>query len=262
MNFDSKAERAAGDVWVIALTGEVDLYTAPEFKQQLLDVIARGATHVIVDLTDTTFIDSTTLGVLVGGVKRLRPNDGQLSIVCSDRNITKIFEITGLNRSSRSTPTARKRSRAASPRRSVPRPWCGSSSSSCRRDAGCGVRWRRDGARTPTARTADALRLGRRGQAELRLLPRSSTPGTAGTTGPNLDQALGYSCAQGFEESTIYSAVLGQIDLAAGAMPADLVTGQDAVDVAAYVASVAGKDIPGCDPSGDQGAATTETASG
>jgi mono/diheme cytochrome c family protein len=86
--------------------------------------------------------------------------------------------------------------------------------------------------------------------------------GTAGTVGPNLDNALGFSCAQGFEESTIYSAVLGQIDLAQGAMPADLVTGQDAVDVAAYVASVAGEDIPGCDPSGDQGAATTETSSG
>jgi mono/diheme cytochrome c family protein len=86
--------------------------------------------------------------------------------------------------------------------------------------------------------------------------------GTAGTVGPNLDNALGFSCSQGFEESTIYSAVLGQIDLAQGAMPADLVTGQDAVDVAAYVASVAGKDIPGCDPSGDQGAATTETSSG
>jgi mono/diheme cytochrome c family protein len=76
--------------------------------------------------------------------------------------------------------------------------------------------------------------------------------GTAGTVGPNLDQAFGYSCAQGFAESTIYSIVLGQIDLAQGAMPPDLVTGQEAVDVAAYVASVAGKDIPGCDPSGDQ----------
>jgi anti-sigma B factor antagonist len=53
---------------------------------------------VIVDFTSTTFIDSTTLGVLVGGVKRLRTNDGQLSLVCSDRNITKIFEITGLDR--------------------------------------------------------------------------------------------------------------------------------------------------------------------
>ena len=53
---------------------------------------------MIVDFSDTTFIDSTTLGVLVGGVKRLRTNDGQLSLVCSDRNITKIFEITGLDR--------------------------------------------------------------------------------------------------------------------------------------------------------------------
>ena len=98
MNFDIKTEQAAGETYVIALTGEIDLYTAPEFKQQLLDVIGQGAKHVVVDLTDTTFIDSTTLGVLVGGVKRLRPNDGQLSLVCSDRNITKIFEITGLDR--------------------------------------------------------------------------------------------------------------------------------------------------------------------
>jgi len=97
MNFDIKTERA-GDAHVIALSGEVDLYTAPEFKQQLLEVIGQGATHVVVDLSDTTFIDSTTLGVLVGGVKRLRPNGGQLSLVCSDRNITKIFEITGLNK--------------------------------------------------------------------------------------------------------------------------------------------------------------------
>ncbi|HSK17013.1 MAG TPA: STAS domain-containing protein [Gaiellaceae bacterium] len=98
MNFDIKTEHLEGDVHVIALTGEIDLYTAPEFKQQLLDVIARGGKQVVVDLSDTTFIDSTTLGVLVGGVKRLRPNGGQLTIVCRDRNITKIFEITGLNR--------------------------------------------------------------------------------------------------------------------------------------------------------------------
>ena len=97
MNFDIKTEQV-DSAYVIALAGEVDLYTAPEFKQQLLDVIAKGGKEVIVDFSDTTFIDSTTLGVLVGGVKRLRTNDGQLSLVCSDRNITKIFEITGLDR--------------------------------------------------------------------------------------------------------------------------------------------------------------------
>ena len=98
MNFDIDTEKIGDDSYVIALSGEVDLYTAPEFKQQLLDVIGKGAKDVIVDFSKTTFIDSTTLGVLVGGVKRLRLNDGQLSLVCSDRNITKIFEIMGLDR--------------------------------------------------------------------------------------------------------------------------------------------------------------------
>jgi anti-sigma B factor antagonist len=98
MNFDIKTEHVADDTYVISLAGEVDLYTAPEFKQQLLEVIGQGGKEVIVDFSDTTFIDSTTLGVLVGGVKRLRTNDGQLALVCSDRNITKIFEITGLDR--------------------------------------------------------------------------------------------------------------------------------------------------------------------
>ena len=98
MNFDIKTEQLGEGSYAISLAGEVDLYTAPEIKQQLLEVISQGGKNVIVDFSDTTFIDSTTLGVLVGGVKRLRSNDGQLSLVCNDRNITKIFEITGLDR--------------------------------------------------------------------------------------------------------------------------------------------------------------------
>jgi anti-sigma B factor antagonist len=98
LNFDITTEQLEGDVYVVSLAGEVDLYTAPEFKTQLLDVIGKGAKTVLVDFTNTTFIDSTTLGVLVGGVKRLRTADGELALVCSDRNITKIFEITGLDR--------------------------------------------------------------------------------------------------------------------------------------------------------------------
>ena len=105
MNFDIKTEKVGDHGYVISLAGEVDLYTAPEFKQQLLHVISEGAQNVIVDFSDTTFIDSTTLGVLVGGVKRLRSADGQLALVCSDRNITKIFEITGLDRVFTISPT-------------------------------------------------------------------------------------------------------------------------------------------------------------
>jgi anti-sigma B factor antagonist len=98
VDFSIDTEQVGENRHVIALTGEVDLYTAPELKSQMLELIANGASEVVVDFTDATFIDSTTLGVLVSGVKRLRENGGTLSIVCSDRNITKIFEITGLDR--------------------------------------------------------------------------------------------------------------------------------------------------------------------
>ena len=121
MNFEVKTDKVDDSTYVISLAGEVDLYTAPEFKQQLLDVIGEGGKDVVVDFSDTTFIDSTTLGVLVGGVKRLRGQEGRLSLVCSDRNITKIFEITGSTASSRSTPPATRRSR----RRAHPLRRCG-----------------------------------------------------------------------------------------------------------------------------------------
>lgn len=70
--------------------------------------------------------------------------------------------------------------------------------------------------------------------------------GSTGTIGPNLDDAFRASRAEGFSQSTIENVVLDQIRLGSGAvtggtpMPANLVHGQDAQDVAAYVASVAG----------------------
>ena len=98
MNFDIRTEQLSDEGYVISLAGEVDLYAAPEFKQQLLEVIGQGGKDVVVDFSDATFIDSTALGVLVGGVKRLRWNDGRLSLVCNDRTITAIFELTSLDR--------------------------------------------------------------------------------------------------------------------------------------------------------------------
>jgi anti-sigma B factor antagonist len=98
VNFHIEDEAIDDSTHVIELGGEVDLYTAPEFKERMVELIESGKKQIVVDLSKATFIDSTTLGVLVGGVKRLRTNDGQLSLVCSDRNITKIFEITGLDR--------------------------------------------------------------------------------------------------------------------------------------------------------------------
>jgi len=98
VNFQISDQSIDAETHLIELGGEVDLYTAPEFKERMVQVIEEGKTRVVVDLSKATFIDSTTLGVLVGGVKRLRPSGGSLAIVCSDQNIQKIFEITGLDR--------------------------------------------------------------------------------------------------------------------------------------------------------------------
>ena len=98
MNFQIQDQEVDQETHIIELGGEVDLYTAPEFKERLVQVIEDGKKRLVVDLSKATFIDSTTLGVLVGGVKRLRPTGGSLSLVCTDQNISKIFEITGLDR--------------------------------------------------------------------------------------------------------------------------------------------------------------------
>lgn len=82
---------------VVGVRGEIDLFTAPELKQKLTDAIEDGKTRLVVDLTETTFLDSTALGVLIGAVKRLRSREGALVIVNVDPNIAKTFEITGLD---------------------------------------------------------------------------------------------------------------------------------------------------------------------
>jgi anti-sigma B factor antagonist len=85
------------DRHVVAVRGEIDLFTAPELKQKLTDAIEAGKSRIVVDLSDTSFLDSTALGVLIGAVKRLRSREGALVIVNVDQNIAKTFEITGLD---------------------------------------------------------------------------------------------------------------------------------------------------------------------
>jgi anti-sigma B factor antagonist len=94
-----------GERHVLEVRGEIDLFTAPELKQVLAESIEAGRIRIIVDLTDTTFLDSTALGVLIGAVKRLRSRDGALAIVNIDDNIAKTFEITGLDQIFTIVPT-------------------------------------------------------------------------------------------------------------------------------------------------------------
>lgn len=92
-----KTRQIGSATYRIALTGEFDMYTAPEFRHDLHAWIEHGASEVIVDLSATTFIDSTFLGVLLGGMRRLHEREGEISVICPD-SIRKIFEITGLDR--------------------------------------------------------------------------------------------------------------------------------------------------------------------
>jgi anti-sigma B factor antagonist len=82
---------------VIAVRGDVDRYSAPERRQRLDDLIGDGKTRVLVDLCETSFIDSTTLGVIVGAIKRLRIHEGTLALACDDPSILRVFGITGLD---------------------------------------------------------------------------------------------------------------------------------------------------------------------
>ena len=219
MNFEIKTEELGDDAYVISLAGEVDLYTAPEFKQQLLDVISQGGKNVIVDFSNTTFIDSTTLGVLVGSVKRLRTNDGQLSLVCSDRNITKIFEITGLDRVFTIYRTRDEAVRAD--QHCVARPRCLSFGAGALLLVPAGrLRHRRarGGASGRTARSS-SRRSARLPRAEGRRRARAAI-------GPSLDAAFAAPREEGFDESTIPrgrarpDALPGPADAAArGALP-------------------------------------------
>ena len=95
--FRAELARPTGDIAVVALSGEVDLYTAPEFHETLLRGVADGARRIVVDLSAVTFLDSTALGVLVGGAQRL-PDDGALLIVCGDDRLRRTLEIVGLDR--------------------------------------------------------------------------------------------------------------------------------------------------------------------
>jgi len=96
---DLRLDVTERDGWaVLAVGGEVDVATAPRLREQLIGLVNQGSHRIVVDLTAVDFLDSTGLGVLVGALKRVRTHDGDLSLVCDEPRILKVFEITGLTK--------------------------------------------------------------------------------------------------------------------------------------------------------------------
>jgi anti-sigma B factor antagonist len=86
-----------GDVCVVTIAGEVDIYTSPKLKETLESASADGCRLIVVDLGGVGFIDSSGLGVLVGALRRAREKDGDFRLVSGDEAVARIFRITGLD---------------------------------------------------------------------------------------------------------------------------------------------------------------------
>jgi anti-sigma B factor antagonist len=98
MNLKVETRQLENGVAIVGLTGEVDVYTSPRLKQEIVDLLNQGYTKIIVDTTKVEYLDSTGLGVLIGGLKRARERDGDLRLICDSPRILRIFEITGLTK--------------------------------------------------------------------------------------------------------------------------------------------------------------------
>ena len=88
--------READGKTIVAVGGEIDVYTAPKLRDKISELVATGAYDIVVDMHEVEFLDSTGLGVLVGGLKKVRAHDGSLRLVCNQDRLLKIFRITGL----------------------------------------------------------------------------------------------------------------------------------------------------------------------
>jgi anti-sigma B factor antagonist len=75
----------AGGVTRVSLAGEVDLTVTPRVELALHDVMGKGNTRLVVDLTDATFIDSTLLGLLIETFRRLQRRRGRLVVLCPNQ---------------------------------------------------------------------------------------------------------------------------------------------------------------------------------
>lgn len=96
--FSVSSERQDESCGVVTIAGEVDIYTAPRFKESMLELLDTGVRKIIVDLSAVTFIDSTALGVLIGGLRRVSDAGGAMALVVATSPVERVLTITGLDR--------------------------------------------------------------------------------------------------------------------------------------------------------------------
>ncbi|MBC8085671.1 MAG: STAS domain-containing protein [Phycisphaerae bacterium] len=87
----------AGEVLVVGVVGQLVVGNRQEFKQAVVDEVERGARRVLIDFTDTGYVDSSGLGALVSLNKRLRDVGGELRLTALNEDMRTLFELTRLD---------------------------------------------------------------------------------------------------------------------------------------------------------------------
>ena len=96
MSLDVTTEARDG-ITLVVLSGELDIYTVSTFRTDL-ETVDPATSSLVLDLSDVTLLDSSGLGALVSLLNRARAGDGQLGLICPQRRIRRVFEITGLRK--------------------------------------------------------------------------------------------------------------------------------------------------------------------
>ena len=91
------SSRSQDEVAVVTVSGEVDLYTAPQLRDELVGALEGGARRLVIDMSRVEFCDSTGISVLLSAMKRSRDKDGALELVAPRPAVTKVLEVTGLD---------------------------------------------------------------------------------------------------------------------------------------------------------------------
>ena len=91
------AMRTEAGVSVLGVSGEIDVFTAPEFKSAINQTIESGLSDLIIDLTRVSYMDSSGFGTLLGATKRVRPKGGSVNLVGCNEAIERMMKITRLD---------------------------------------------------------------------------------------------------------------------------------------------------------------------
>ena len=90
--------KAEAGRYVVIPRGEVDLVTQAQLKEAINELVVAGKVDIIVDLDETTFLDSTGLGALIGARRKTHAFMGSFAIVCTQERMLKLFRITSLDK--------------------------------------------------------------------------------------------------------------------------------------------------------------------